>query len=222
MEASRRDRLAPLTGVVFVVLLVTSIVVGSSGSPEDFPGKVDEIVEYYEDHHGSVLISGTIGTIAAFFFLLFAGTLRARLAAAEGGDLRLASTAFAGAIAVATVGLAIDAVNLAAGLRAEEDDKIAPAEATALFDLQGALVGAALPVALAVMIAATGALALRAVLLPRWFGFVSLVLAIGLLIIVIAFFILPLALLWVVVVSVLLIRAPAAAEPAATTPTTAA
>lgn len=218
MAADRRERLTPLYGVVFVVLTVVSIVLGSMDSPEDFPGDVGEIIVYWESDPNLLMASGWIGAVGGFFNLLFLGVLVSRLRAAEGGTGRLSTTAFGGGIAAVTAGLLVDTVTLAGAIRADEVGDIAPATATTLYDISQLLVGAALPVALSVLIAATGALALRVGVLPRWLGVVSLVLAVGLLILPIAWAMTGVALLWALVVSILLYMRPgtAAAAPAET------
>ena len=167
MAADRRERLTPLYGVVFVVLTVISIVLSLEGSPEDFPGNIDEIVTYYEENHGRLMASSWVGLIGAFFNLLFLGVLFDRLRAAEGPGRRLSVTAFGGGLAAVVVGLLIDTLNAAAALRTEEDDTISAETATVLYDVGSLLVGAALPVALSVLVAATGVLALRTGVLPR-------------------------------------------------------
>jgi hypothetical protein len=210
MAPERRERLTPLYGVVFVVLTVVSIVLGSMDSPEDFPGEVGEIVQYWENDPGLLMASGWVGAVGGFFNLLFLGVLVSRLRAAEGGTGRLSATAFGGGIAAVTAGLLIDTMTLAGAIRADEDGLIPPATATTLYDVSQLLVGVALPIALAVLIAATGALALRVGVLPRWLGVVSLLLAVGLLILPIAWAMTAVALLWALVVSILLYLRPGA------------
>jgi hypothetical protein len=215
LAADRRERLTPLYGIVFVVLTVVSIVLSSSESPEEFPGEVREIVEYWENDPGMLIAAGWVGLIGGLFLFLFLGVLVSRMRAVEGGAGRLSATAFAGGVAAGTSGLMIDTVSLAGALRAEEDGVIPPQTATALYDISQMIVGAALPFSLAVLIAATAALALRTSFLPRWFGIVSIVLALGLLILPISWAFTALALLWALVVSILLYLRPADPGPGA-------
>jgi hypothetical protein len=218
MDAARRERLTPLYGVVFVVLTVIGIVLTSMDSPEDFPGKVDEIVTYYQDNSGRIMTGAWIGLIGAFFNILFLGALVSRLRAAEGGSGRLSATAFAGGVLAVAMGLLIDITNAAAAFRVDEDEAISTEVATTLFDLQSMAFGGALPIALAALIAGTGAVALRTGVLPRWLGIASLILALGLLILPIAWALTAVALLWALVVSILLYLRPSQAAPAATPP----
>ena len=64
MNTSRLERFAPLSGVAFVVLIVASIVIGTSNSPEDFPAPVNEIVEYYTEETDAVIFAGWAGLSA--------------------------------------------------------------------------------------------------------------------------------------------------------------
>lgn len=218
MADSRWDRLAPLTGVAFVVLTVIGIVVGSSGSPSDFPAQAVDAAEYYQDETDAIIISSWIGAVGAFFLFWFAGVVRARLRAA---NERLATTAFGGAVAAATAVLLMNAVNAVGALRADEYKRIDPAIAAIYNDLQGILIGVVLAVSLAVWIAATGVLALRTGALPRALGIVSLVIAVGLLIFPIAWAVTALGVLWALVLSILLYLRPAAEEPASAPPASA-
>jgi hypothetical protein len=61
-----------------------------------------------------------------------------------------------------------------------------PAAAAALNDLSSIIVGIATPVALAVFVASTGIVSIATGVLPRWLGWLSLLLALGLLIPVIS------------------------------------
>jgi hypothetical protein len=211
------ERLAPLTGVAFVVLIVVSIVLTSQGSPDDFPGEPAQIVEYFEENTDEIFIGSWAGIVGAFFLLWFAGSVRARLRAAEGGDGRLSAVAFGGAVTAAAMGLAIDVTNFAGAVRAEEDGQIETAVATTLYDLQGIFVAAGLPIGIAVFIGATGLVALRTGVLPKWLGIVSVVLVIPLLIPIIAWAVTGLGLLWALVVSILLyVRQPTAPAAGAT------
>ena len=214
MNASGWERYAPLTGVLFVVFTVAGILIGMSDSPDDFPGEVADIVEYYNDDPGKIMIGSWLGLLGGFFLIWFGGSIREHLRAA--GQERLGTVAFGGAVAAAAVGLLIDTANLAAAFRADEDDAIDPATATALYDFANSMIGGGLPIAIAVLVGATGIAALRSGALPRWLGYVSLVIVLGLLTFYIAWMMTAVALLWALIVSIVLFRAQTpAAAPAA-------
>jgi hypothetical protein len=215
VATSSWERYAPLTGVLFVLFTVAGVLIGMSDSPSDFPGEVGEIVDYYEEDPGRIILGSWLGLIGGFFLLWFGGSVRAYLR--DVGQERLGTIAFGGAVAAAAVGLLIDTANLAAAFRADEDDAIDPATATALYDFANSAIGGALPIAIAAFVGATGIAVLRSGALPRWLGIVSLVIVLGLLTFFIAWMMTAVALLWVLVVSVLLYRAqtPTAAPAAA-------
>jgi hypothetical protein len=209
MVTSRWERFAPLTGVLFVLLTIAGIVATWSDSPEDFPAPVDEIVTYYTDSTNAIMAGSWLGLVGGFFLIWFGGSVRARLR--DAGEERLGTTAFGGAVAAATVGFMVDAANLMGALRADEDGKIDPATATAVYDLGNGLVGSALPVAIAVFAGATSVAALRTGALPRWLGIFGAIVTVGLLILPIAFWFTGLALIWALVTSIVLYtRQPAA------------
>ena len=112
----------------------------------------------------------------------------------------------------------IDTANMAAALRADEDEAIDPATATALYDFATTAIGGGLATAFAVFVAAVSLVALRRLLLPRWLGWIGLAVALILLAGPVAFvallFLLP---LWVLGVGILLYLRwppPVGAEPA--------
>lgn len=213
MDTRRWERFAPLTGVLFVVLTVASIVIGTSNAPEDFPAPVEEIVEYYADDPGMIILSAWVGLLGSFFLIWFGGSVRARLR--DAGEERLGTIAFGGAVAAAAMGLLIDTAHLAGALRAEEDDTIEPATATALYDLANSTLGGGLPIAIAVFVAATGIAALRSGALPSWLGIVSLILTVLLFMPMIAWAMTGVALLWALITSIVLFTSQPAAPAAA-------
>lgn len=212
MDATAR-RLAPLTGVVFVVLYVIATVIGMSDSP-DFAGTEREITEYYTDKKDEVLIGSFIAVIATPFYIWFLGCLRSAIARAEGGTTRLASTAFGAGIAAGAAGVSGLMVNAMGALRVDEQDAIAPAVATAYYDIGQILAYAATPALIAAGLAATAVASLRyRAILPVWLAYVTLVLAVIDVIPPISWIGTLLGVLWVLVVSGLLYVQRVAEEP---------
>jgi hypothetical protein len=117
MQRSTLERLAPLTGVVFFVLLISLFILG--GSQPGVSKSTADVVKFWRDHRTREMVGAVLGGLAVVFFLWWAGSLRAALRAAEGGEGRLSAVAFAGAIVFATGGAiasviqftAADAVN---------------------------------------------------------------------------------------------------------------
>jgi hypothetical protein len=100
MQRGRLERLAPLSGVLFVVLVVAAIVI----FPDETPSADDsraKVVKFWLEHDSDAVASSIVIALAAIPLVWFAGTLRAASRAAEGAEGRLSATAFAGAIILA-------------------------------------------------------------------------------------------------------------------------
>ncbi len=95
------DRLAAGLGIVFVALqLGIGAVIG--GAPAlDAPAA--EIQTYLVDDGGNVLVAATLGTLSAFFFIVFLGTLRTFLRTAEGPPGSLSTVAFGAGLVTITL-----------------------------------------------------------------------------------------------------------------------
>jgi hypothetical protein len=109
------------------------------------------------------------------------GSLRAFLLAHEGGDRRLSSIAFAGGVASGFMVLMSSVAMLVVAQRAGQDGGIDPNIGALGYDLYATIGGNGMPITMAAMIAATGIVSVRTQALPRWFGWLSGALAIGLL-----------------------------------------
>jgi hypothetical protein len=214
--AWRWERHAPLTGIAAVVLWVAGILVAGDKTNKD-TGK--EILAAVRDNNDRILVGGLLWLIGTALFVWFLGTLRSRLLAAEGGPGRLAATAFGGGIATAACAALIPGPDMAAAL---SDDDIDASAASAMHNLTAAFFVAAEYLA-PVLLVASALAALRYGALPRWLAWVSLLIALVLLIGPIGWAALIFAVpLWVIVVSFLLYRwwdtAPAAAPGYAASP----
>jgi hypothetical protein len=100
MQRGRLERLAPLSGVLFFLMIVAAIII----FPEETPSADDsraKVVKFWLEHDTDAVVSAIVFTLAAIPLVWFAGTLRAASRAAEGADGRLSATAFAGAIILA-------------------------------------------------------------------------------------------------------------------------
>jgi hypothetical protein len=202
---ARWQRIEPLAGVLFVVLGVIALFTAGG---EDFLADPSELADFYADDSGRIIAGEIIGGFAIFVFFWFVGAVRNRLRVSETPEGGLPALAFGGGIAGATLVLVANAATMAAAFRADEDGQINPAAAAALNDLSSVIVGIAAPVAMAVFLAATGVVSIATGVLPRWLGWVSLLLALGFLIPVISWiFWLPFG-AWVLLVSVILYLRP--------------
>lgn len=177
--AIRSERISALTGVAAVVLWIVGVIVleGFAGTTPE--GATDEeILSHYRDKEGAILTGGWLFMLGSVFFLWFAGVLRSRIASAEGPVGSLAATAFAGAVATGVLTLLVPAPGVAAAIQA---DDIGPPAAAALDSVGDAFfVGAEL--AAIVLVVATALATLRTPLFPRWWAWVSILLAVWLVI----------------------------------------
>lgn len=207
-------RLAPLSGLVFVALLLAAVFVG--GNTPDSNAPAASVVRFYADHQTAQNASSALFAVAALFALFFAAVLSAHLHART-TDIGPNVVGFGGAVVLA------GAIAVEVGATVALTDVptvISPAAEQALNVISndlfiGVSVGAAAFLAgYGVAVAWTGAL-------PRWLGWIALVLAVACLIPPI----LPVAgiglLVWVIVVTAIMASrqwgpsvAPGAAAPA--------
>jgi hypothetical protein len=191
------ERYAPLTGVIFVVLVIAAVIVGGETPMADDP--IGEVVDYWDDNKDQAIVSAIIAAISAVFMLWFAGVWRAVLAAAEGAPARLASTAFAGLIVAAVGWLMLIAFTFVA---ADTVGDVAPEVTQALSALQADLFFP-LAVGFSVFLLASGLAMVRGAMLPTWPGWIAL--ALGVLAVTPAgFFAVIAGLAWIAAISVML------------------
>lgn len=187
----KKEVLLPLTGIVFVAILIASFVVG--GEPPGADDGAEEIVEFYVDDKDSIMAGAFMSALAAIFLVFFANYLR---------------TVFHGTRAAATILVGGAIVAVAAGIdatlsfaMAESADDIEPESVQTLqalwdSDFVPFMIG------MAVFLASLGVSILRTAVLPHWLGWV--VVAIALLSVAgpIGFFAFPLTGLLILVLSV--------------------
>jgi hypothetical protein len=156
--------LVPLTGVAFVVVAIISFIVG--GQPKDASHPATEIVNWYLDHKNSVEASAFIGVAATVLLVFFGAYLRDVLRVAAGGADMLSLVSF--------IGIVVVAVQLAIAERADDIDPIAVQSLQALWDNDF------VPIALGVLLFlwATGISVVRSGALPKWIGWIMLVLGV--------------------------------------------
>ncbi len=165
--------LAPLTGLAFVVLAIVAFAIG--GEPPDVTeDSTREIVDFYVDNKDQQLISAALVAIAGTLFVFFGGVLRRVLRDAEGEGGILSAVAFAGTI-IFTVGVAIDGTISFA--LAETADDIRPSAVEALSALWS---NDFLPfaVGLQIFLLAAGLSIVLHGALPKWLGWIAILLAV--------------------------------------------
>jgi hypothetical protein len=211
--SERLSRLAPLTGVIFAVILIIGVFSGNETPNADASSA--KVIAYYGSHRSEVETSSVLFALAFLFLVLFAGSLRSylrRTAAAEG----LAAIVLAGAVLMAAGALLGSSVEF--GL-AENVSHLEPAAAQTMNVLSNEIF---LPVLGGAFLFAIGSglAILCGARLPKWLGWVAIVLGIAALVPPASFPALLGFAIWSVVVSILIYRrtGPADAAPTAAAP----
>ena len=202
----------PLTGIVFVVLLVLSV--GISGSVrDDIDDSITstssaEAANVLADRRDQVRIGSTIGLFGLLFFFGFLAYFRSRLQQAEGEGGWLTSMAYGGGLVSAAVMLVFISLDLAT--TAVSDYGPDTQVAKTLIALQWRYLWVLAPPMIAFTLGASLVI-VRYAALPRWIGWIGFPVAVTLFIPWIGF---PVAVAWVLVVSIaLLIQAGRTPQP---------
>jgi hypothetical protein len=167
-----KEWLVPLTGVAFIVVGIVSFIIG--GEPKSADEPVNEIVDFYIDNKDSVQIGAIGGVVAGVLLIFFGAYLRRVLRAAAGEEEILSLVSFVGLVLVA-LGFAIDGTIAFALAEAVKDiDPIAVQSLQALWDNDF------LPIMLGILafLWATGISIIRSGALPKWLGWVMILLGI--------------------------------------------
>jgi len=214
------ERWGPLTGVLSVICTVygTLLVLGQ---PQDTDSDT-KIVAYFASHtHRVQGIVGFFVFLAGILLLLtFLGTLRERLAAAEGGTGRLSALGFGAGVASAAIWVIAMLIARADTFASHTTSKfhVDPNSYrtfadTAYFGWVAATVVGAL------VVWATSAVALRTGILPRWFGRLGIAVGISQLF---GFFFFPFFVwwIWLAATAILLVVRPTTARASIAIPAT--
>ena len=162
----KKDWLVPLTGVAFVACLIAGFAIG--GEPPDAGEPVQEIVDHYVDSKDSITVGAFLVGLAAVFLVFFANHLRTLFRGSP-----TSATVLAGAV-IGAAGAGVDASLLVA--LAESADDIDP---TAVQALQAYWDNDFVPMAIGIVVflVSVGTSIMRTGVLPRWLGWIALVLA---------------------------------------------
>jgi hypothetical protein len=216
---SRLERFAPLTGILAVVLWIIGVFVAESADDPADDASPAEYLAYFQDNEGVIFIGTALLALGVVAYIWFLGCLRTTLADVEGGHGRLATVALVFGVAQGVL-LAASSAPQAAGAIAVGDDEAdlsGEAAETLWWIGDGFFVMASLM--LIGLFLATALVILRTRVFPVWLAWVSIVLAIGLLILPIGWaiqiFLTP---LWIILVSILMYRRWSQGEPVAAGP----
>jgi hypothetical protein len=178
MATQRWERYAPWTGALAVVLWVVGFLVLASPGFVAQDATPEQALAYHQTNGGPLIAGSLTFMLGTLAFVWFLGSLAASLRSAEGGVGRVASIAFGGGLAMAVCALLLPAGGVTIALAA---GTMSATSADALRHLPGVFyIGVELFAA--VLVGATGLVALRTAVLARWLAWLSLVLALVLLI----------------------------------------
>jgi hypothetical protein len=170
-----RSRLAPLSGAVFVVLLIIAFIpVGGETPDTDASGA--KVVSFYADHQGSQIAAAVLVAVAALFLAIFVGSLRDYLRAGRPQSELWPTVALVGG-AVTVAGLLV-AVGMHIALVDGGNNNANPDAMVALNLLDNDNFFAFAPPLVVMLLGAGGAILSNAANLPRWMGWAAVVLLI--------------------------------------------
>jgi hypothetical protein len=173
---SRLRTAAGLLGIVAVVVMIPSIVVGTP----DTPGSSEAATAYYEQASLFVTVNGFLPMLQVLSFLLFLGALAA-IVRAEAPEAAMARySVLTGGVAflvLSAAGWAAELVYPATVLRFQ--DAALDAQHGAVFLTLAVWLYHFCQIGAAVMIIGGSLLALRSQVFPRWFAYLSWVAALG-------------------------------------------
>ncbi len=206
--SDRLTRLAPLTGVLFAVLTAVAFFSGGE-TPEASAGPL-KVIAYYTSHRSEVETTSILIVVAFLFAVFWAGALRSFLRRTPGAE-GLSALVLAGGVLLAVGAATLSGVEY--GL-AREIYRLGPQAAQALNILSNELF---LPLLIGgcVFAISSGLAILRGAPLPRWLGWVAIVIGIAVVIPPASFPALLVLLLWSLIVSILVyVRSAPEAPPA--------
>jgi hypothetical protein len=217
MSQPKRN-LAPLSGALFVVLVLIAFIPLGGNTPEG-DDSAQKVVSFYSDHETREIIASIVLALGAVSLLFFSATLRQRLEALEPGRGILPTVAFGAGVVASGGFLAAASLHFALADFAG-DIQGSAAQALNAIDSDFFLPFA---VGIAALVLATSLWLVRTkLLLPTWLGWVGIVLFV-VSFTPVGFIAFGLDGIWIIVVSILLYlrgepeatRSPAAAPPPA-------
>ena len=202
-------RLLPLSGIVFVALLVVGVVVLGGDTPES-DASAAEVSAFYGDEVVRQGIAAFVLAAAAPFVVFFASALAARLGLDGGHQHRPVWERVVLAGSAITASAAVVAALITSRSQTEPTRRC-PRALQALNVLDG---NSWLPFnsGLGVMMLGAAGLLLTETPLPRWLGWIALVLGIALFIPFVDFFASVVTLFWIIVASAMLYRGSSSAD----------
>jgi hypothetical protein len=200
----KSQRLAPLSGIAFVVLIIAGFVFVSGNTP-DLKDSATKVVDFYTTHKNRELAAVVVVSVAVLFLGIFVSCLYNRLKEADGAGI-WPTVALVGGIAAVAGFFGIAGVHIA--LVDGADKHIDPSAMVAMNAIDNDNFPAfALPIGL-MLLGSAGAI-LSGGGFPKWLGWVALVAGI-VSFTPVGFIGALLGLLWVIATSIIMSRAATA------------
>jgi len=219
MGSSRWEQIGAAGGIVFVALQMASqALIQVGGAEPPFDATTETIVAFFMARNSQLFALGEyLSTLSLIAFLWFLGSLWSALRRAEGEPAWLSLVAAASGLMIVAAVSAGSGWSLAVFRR---DEELNPQIARLLFD-QGNFAFANAWVMLASLSLATGVVSIRTGALPDWLGWTGVLIAGGLLAAravwassALVFVPFGLCYLWLIAISIVLIRRASAGQPA--------
>lgn len=173
---NRLARWAPLSGVLTVILWIVGVMLITHNNPKDHATD-EQILAWYRDNSNWVLLGGWLFMLGCVAFLWFAVILRERFE--DAGAPRTATrVAFGGAVAAVVFGITIPLTEVAAAINKDDISAATAGAAHRLSD--GFFVGAEMALIPVFLAGAVAILASR--VLPKWWAWLMILVAIVLVI----------------------------------------
>ncbi|HEY8767915.1 MAG TPA: DUF4386 family protein [Dehalococcoidia bacterium] len=169
--SDRWSRLAPLTGLVFVALLVAAFAI--SGSQPGVHKTGAQVISYYKAHHSRQMPSNYLAALGVVFLVFFAAALRSHLRRFDRAR-EFAALGFGGALLLA---LGIASFSSFAWALSDARNTLDPSAAQALNVLRNDFFWP-LAIGLAVFMIGNGIAIARSRALPKWLGWIAFALGV--------------------------------------------
>lgn len=198
MNVLKSNRWFLLSGILFVVL---TVYIGIPKGELVYLPESEAVSTFYKNRADLFYIQGYLGVLSGLFLLIFVNSI-CGLLKELGPQLGMwPNMAFSGGVTASTLALAGYSIQQPLADRANTVSGINPETAVVMHDILSILTYHALPVAFALFVGATGIVLIRTKLLPTWFGWVSVILALGLAS-PLMYLVMTGGLIWTIVVSV--------------------
>lgn len=175
MDRSTLERLAPLAGILAVVLFVLSFIVLGETPGTDDPA--EEVVSFWQENETEAGWAGGLLMWGSVFAVWFGAALRTALRRAEGEPARLSAIAFAGWVIFAVGATAFAGFNFA--LSDVADEAAVTGDTIQTLSILSTDFFPIVATGTAIAYLGTAVAVIRFGGLPRWLGWVALVVGIA-------------------------------------------